>query len=307
MSEPQVSVLMLVYEHEKFVAQAIQSVLTQQCDFPFELIIINDCSSDGSAEICSSIAASAPTKVTFIDNHSNIGMHNSFEKLWNVSSAPLIAFCEGDDFWVDNLKLQKQVDLMRQNPRWDLCGANAQVIELSKEGVWEIKNYLKPLIAQSEYSFEELISAYHFHFSTVIIRKRSVRFPSWFKSVYCVDRPIYLLAVEDSVAGYLNHVVSAYRIHSGGNWSSISSLNKAAQSTDLFTKLALHFDKKYMAKFEITLFNILQTYVAVEMHGERYENARHIFKMAFSRLGFRARLRCIKKYYRTAILLLIRR
>ncbi|MFT6725218.1 MAG: glycosyltransferase involved in cell wall biosynthesis [Arenicella sp.] len=307
MIKPQVSVLMLVYEHQDFVAQAIENVLNQQCDFQFELLIIDDFSTDRSAEICHYFAGRYPQTIRFIGNLSNIGMHDSFEKIWNASAANLVAFCEGDDFWIDRAKLQQQVDLMRQNPHWNLCGAKAQVIELSSDNEWLITNHIQPVTVQQEYSFEDLINAYRFHFSTVMLRKQSVVFPDWFKRVYCVDRPIYLLAVENGKAGYLDSVVSSYRIHSGGNWSSISSLRKAAQSTDLFLKLAANFDSKYTERFETTLFNILLTYVAIEMTAKRFDNARQIFRLGFSKLNFMNKLRYFIKYFRTVILLLLKR
>jgi len=302
-----VSVLMMVHQHEEFVAQAIEGVLSQQCDFKFELIVINDCSSDNSGEICHSYAKQHPDVIKLIDNRSNIGMHNSFELLWNTSTSDLVAFCEGDDYWVDELKLQKQVTLMTANPHWSLCGGRAQVIELSGNDDWLTTGYLYPIVKKNEYSFEELIKSYSFHFSTVIVRRSSVTFPDWFKTVYCVDRPIYLLAAENGIAGYLNTTLSTYRIHSGGNWSSISNARKAEQSIDLFSKLQTHFDQSYKPLFEMTLFNILQTYVAGAMLAQQYGSARQIFWSAFSGLGFYNKLKCLVKYYRTAILLTIKR
>jgi len=221
MTVADVSILMLVYEHQEFVAQSIESVLNQKCDFQFELIIINDCSNDRSGQICRTFAEEYPSVIRFVDNQSNMGMHQSFQTIWNMSRATLVAFCEGDDFWVDDSKLQTQVNLMQQNSGWNLCGAKAQTIELSNSGVWRTTGYIQPLVEKTEYSFDNMISAYHFHFSTVILRKQAVEFPEWFQQVYCVDRPIYLIAVGERKAGYLNRVVSSYRIHSGGNWSPI--------------------------------------------------------------------------------------
>jgi len=307
MNQPRVSVLMLVYEHQEFVAQAISSVVSQRCEFSYELIVINDHSSDKSAEICRKFADNYPDLIRFIDNKSNVGMHESFARLWAASSATLIAFCEGDDYWVDDYKLQKQVDSFDEHEEWTLCGAKAQIIELSDTNEWLVSGDLQPRVPQKAYSFEQLIGSYNFHFSTVMLRKSSVRFPQWFKTVYCVDRPIYLLAAQGGKAGYLNEVVSAYRIHGAGNWSSISSLRKASESEDLFAKLASHFDKKYKSKFELTLFEILHSYVATEMQHERYGNARKIFYGVLLRSSFVKKLRWLKKYYRTAGLLLIRR
>ena len=308
MIAPKVSVLMLVYEHAAFVAQAIEGVLSQQCEFDFELIVINDFSSDASAAICARYAQENAHMMTFIDSPQNRGMHASFQILWNTSRAPLVAFCEGDDYWVDPLKLQKQVAQMATNQHWTLCGANAQLIKLNQGQEWRECGVVSPGAKQTEYRFEDLISGYHFHFSTVMMRKSAVSFPAWFDSVYCVDRPLYLLAAEHGPAGYLDETVSCYRLHSGGNWSSISGDLKAERSIDLFQKMAAHFDPQYKSKFEYTLFYALQSYVAEELVKQRYRVARTIFRQAFANVhDLKMKLKMFTQYYKTAILLLIRR
>lgn len=308
MSRPAVSVLMLVYEHAEFVAQAIESVLAQQCEFEFELIVINDCSSDTSGAVCQRYAVQHPEMITFIDSSENRGMHASFQFLWNTSRAPIVAFCEGDDYWIDPLKLQKQFALMSQNPHWALCGAKAQVMEQNANQAWLGGRVLGPHVKRAEYTFEQLIGEYHFHFSTVMMKKDAVQFPHWFDSVYCVDRPLYLLAAEHGNAGYLDDVVSAYRLHSGGNWSGISGDLKAERSIDLFNKMAEHFDSRYQKRFETTLFYALQTYVAEEMVKQRFKVARAIFRRAFSNVnGWKMKFKLFRQYYKTAILLQIKR
>ncbi|GHA08374.1 glycosyl transferase [Arenicella chitinivorans] len=308
MSRLQVSVLMLVHEHAAFVAQAIDSVLAQQCDFEFELVVINDCSSDSSALICQQYADQNPDRITFINSSENKGMHASFQLLWEASRGPLLAFCEGDDYWVDPLKLHKQVGLMARNSHWTMCGANAQVIELNEAREWQVCSVLGPRVKQAEYSFEELIRGYHFHFSTVMVRKDSVHFPVWFDSVYCVDRPLYLLATEQGSAGYLDEIVSHYRLHPGGNWSSISGARKAERSIDLFRKMARHFAPHYRQHFEATLFYALQTYVAEELVKQRFNVARRIFWRAFANVhDLKMKFKFFRQYYKTALLLVVKR
>jgi glycosyltransferase involved in cell wall biosynthesis len=307
-NRPAVSVLMLVYEHAEFVAQAIEGVLTQRCDFEFEIIVINDGSTDESAAVCQQYAAQHPEIITFIDSPKNQGMHAGFQQIWDTSRAPLVAFCEGDDYWSDPLKLQKQAALMTQNPHWALCGANAQVVCLDEDNCWSVCDILGPHRKQSEYTFEQLIDGYHFHFSTVMLKKSVVNFPSWFQTVYCVDRPLYLLAAEHGNAGYLDEVVSSYRLHPGGNWSSISNELKAERSVDLFHKMAGHFAPQYRHLFEITLFYALQSYVADALAKQNFTAARGIFWHAFASVrGWKMKLKLLKQYYKTAILLLMKR
>ena len=109
---PTVSICMITYNHEAFIAEAIESVLMQETDFDIELIIANDASSDKTHEIIESLVQNHPRKpsVQYINRIENIGMIPNFMDVINKASGDFIALCEGDDYWTDPLKLQKQKD-----------------------------------------------------------------------------------------------------------------------------------------------------------------------------------------------------
>ncbi|MDR1406841.1 MAG: glycosyltransferase, partial [Tannerella sp.] len=118
---PLVSVCMLTYNHERYIAQAIRSVLMQETDFPFELVISDDCSSDGTVEICRSYKDRYPDKIKLLLSEVRLGMTGNFIKTIEACTGRYVAHCDGDDFWTSPGKLQKQADFMEANEEYTLC------------------------------------------------------------------------------------------------------------------------------------------------------------------------------------------
>lgn len=112
-----VSVIMITYGHENYIEEAINGVFMQQTDFPVELIIANDCSPDNTDEVVTNLMAKAPENVTvkYTRHDSNKGMGSNFTWAAGQCTGKYIAHCEGDDYWTDPLKLQKQVDFLDKN------------------------------------------------------------------------------------------------------------------------------------------------------------------------------------------------
>jgi glycosyltransferase involved in cell wall biosynthesis len=114
--KPVVSVLMLVYNHGPYIAEAIESVLGQKCDFSFELLIGDDCSTDNSRDIALRYQKAHPSVIRFISSACNVGMQCNHRRLVDASRGELVAYCEGDDYWIDPAKLQLQVDYLCAHP-----------------------------------------------------------------------------------------------------------------------------------------------------------------------------------------------
>ena len=113
---PVVSVHMITYNHEPYIRQAIEGVMMQETDFEFELIIGEDCSQDKTREICFKYQKKYPDRIRVLWWHENVSkLGGNSRRVCARSRGEFIAFCEGDDYWTDPLKLQKQVDVMRGN------------------------------------------------------------------------------------------------------------------------------------------------------------------------------------------------
>jgi glycosyltransferase involved in cell wall biosynthesis len=252
-------------------------VVSQQFSEPFELLIGEDCSTDDTRAVCADLRKQYPDVVRVIEHATNVGMHENFAALWGEARGEYIAMCEGDDYWVDPQKLSKQMDFLRANSDCTFCAALTRKVELGADNDWLPAGEISPTVVKEKYSFGELISAYNFHFSSIMLRKDAVSFPTWFDTVYCVDRPLYLLAAMHGKAGLIPEVMSVYRLHSGGNWSVLSMQSKAQRSTDLFLKMRDYFDPRYRNQFQHTLGAILWSYMAADLNAGSMRSARCIF------------------------------
>jgi glycosyltransferase involved in cell wall biosynthesis len=105
---------MITYNHKPFIRQAIEGVLMQQCNFPFELVIGEDCSNDGTGSVCGEYASSH-SNVRILPSENNLGMLPNFFLTMEACIGKYIAFCEGDDYWIDPRKLQKQADFLEKH------------------------------------------------------------------------------------------------------------------------------------------------------------------------------------------------
>jgi len=114
--EPLVSVVMTTYNHEPYIAQAMEGVIQQKTMFPFELVIGEDCSTDGTREIVFDYQKRYPDIIRVITSDQNVGMHKNCRRTEKACRGKYIAFCEGDDYWHDSTKLQKQIELMESDP-----------------------------------------------------------------------------------------------------------------------------------------------------------------------------------------------
>lgn len=129
---PLVSVHMMAYNHELYIRQAIEGVVMQETDFEFELVIGEDCSKDKTREICFEYQKKYPDKIRVLWWHENVSKFGGNDRRVTARCrGDFIAFCEGDDYWTDSLKLQKQVDVMRKHQSVGLCFGIAEITEMN--------------------------------------------------------------------------------------------------------------------------------------------------------------------------------
>lgn len=287
-----VSVLMLACNHGPYVRQAVESVLSQQCSVPFRLYIGEDASTDETQAVCKELFEEHPDQIELLCSDESLGMHGNFSNLWKKSSGEFVAFCEGDDYWCDPFKLQKQLDFFQEHSGCALCGTFTDI--LANDGT--ISRRVQPPGLKEVYTFEELIGVYGFHFSSVMLRRAAVSFPDWFPQVYCVDRPLYLLATQNGNAGLVPEVTSVYRLHDGGAWSTLNARDKADKSIHLFKRMQNHFPQQYADTFKRTLGNILWSYLGEALQQNDRVAARSVYRDALCFLPVWHRIRYAKKH-----------
>src|SRR5690554_2111531 len=124
MNKPLVSVFCVSYNHEQFIAQALDGFIMQQVDFDFEIVISDDCSTDNTRAIIEKYKNKYPHVFKDVSPQKNLGMQKNWMHTLSACTGTYIALCEGDDYWTDPNKLQKQVDFLEANEEYSLCVHN---------------------------------------------------------------------------------------------------------------------------------------------------------------------------------------
>lgn len=210
---PTVSVCMISYGHENYIEEAINGVLMQQCDFEIELILSNDCSPDNTDAVVQRILKNHPLsyKIRYIKHEKNLGMMPNFLFALDQCKGQYIALCEGDDFWTDALKLQKQVDFLRENEDCSLCFHNATVYyETSKHTRLFIKEYHKTFYTGKDILENWLIPTASMLFVNVL---KQNKLPSFFSKAMHGDLALQLFLYEFGNFGLINENMCTYRIN----------------------------------------------------------------------------------------------
>jgi glycosyltransferase involved in cell wall biosynthesis len=219
-AEPVVSVIMMTYNHEPYIAQAIEGVITQQCDFPIELLIGEDCSTDRTRDICFEYQQRYPELIRLLIAETNVGMHKNMFRLLGRSKGRYIAFCEGDDYWCDECKLQKQVAFLEANRDHALCIHNAQVIYQDADTKPHSFSRKLPLTLSAAEIIEHdwLIPTASMVFRRTVI----TRFPEEFCTFPSGDLALSILAAAEGNVHCFTECMSVYRKHQGGDHYTLS-------------------------------------------------------------------------------------
>lgn len=116
-----VSIVCITYNHEPYLRKTLEGFLMQTTDFPYEIVLAEDRSTDGTRKICEEYKAKYPEKINYIYRDHNVGYNENEYEAMCSAKGKYIAYCEGDDYWTDPLKLQKQVDFLESHPDYSVC------------------------------------------------------------------------------------------------------------------------------------------------------------------------------------------
>ena len=218
-SKPLLSVLCLTYNHERFLAQALESMLMQRTNFQFEGGVGEDFSNDATAKVLERYAAHYPDKIKPLWTTVNLGMVENMRRTQALCRGRYIAICEGDDYWVDPYKLQKQVDFLEENAEYVLCFHDAVTL---REGKLDHRPQLGRRFRR-EASARELTAGRPISTLTVCYRNVLKDIPIQFDRVPMLDICLWSLLGQYGKGAYLSDITPAvYRAHQGGAVSSQS-------------------------------------------------------------------------------------
>ena len=240
---PKVSVCMITYSHENYIREAIEGVLMQECNFEVELILANDCSPDKTDEVIQDILKNHPKAswIKYLKHDKNIGMMPNFIFSMKQCSGDYIALCEGDDYWTDPLKLQKQVDFLEVNHECNICFHRANLLSNKGLTLHQIPSPYENL----PFFYVQLLKHYNFiTTASIVFRKpENFIFPKWFEILPFGDLGLYKLVSNGKEIACINEVMSVYRIHENGVFSGISQFKAEKNYLDFYINIFFHLDK----------------------------------------------------------------
>jgi glycosyltransferase involved in cell wall biosynthesis len=215
--KPWVSVGMITYNHEPYLSQAIESIISQTTTFKFDLIIGEDCSTDSTRKICERYVAKYPEVIKLLPSEKNLGVIANFGRTLLACSGKYTALCEGDDYWTDPLKLQKQVDFLESNQDFAACYHDVQVVDANGKLIRKSKN---SFLHNKDLSAEEMMGGRVMSIVSLCYRNVFNEFPDEFYKSPTGDNFLCSLLGNFGKGKYMTDVEpSAYRMHLGGMWS----------------------------------------------------------------------------------------
>lgn len=231
-----VSVIMITYNQQKYVEQAVRSVMSQRTAFPFELVIADDSSSDSTPDICRRLAEEFPDKINLIARTKNLGASANYLDAWSRCRGKYIAICEGDDWWLSPHKLTRQVEYMEAHPECTVCFHRVANYYPEKHN-WSLCG--KP--ASNDFGLEELAGGNIITNLSVMYRALPrTAIPDWVLQTPLFDYAMHSLHAANGRIHFMHYTMGAYRKHHYGIWSG-DALRARRLATEIRRLLIAHF------------------------------------------------------------------
>ena len=239
MGAPRASVLLLTYNHERFIAEAVAGALAQQTRSPIEIVVAEDCSTDGTRDALLAIDRAHPGRLRLLARDRNYGLQRNFASALAACRGEFVAMLDGDDVWTSPHKLQRQIDFLDAHPECAMCCHGA--VELFEDGR-TVVTAPRPEIA----TLHDMLRDNFCYSSSAMFRKALVpELPEWFFSLAMEDQPAFAMAARHGFIGYLNEVMLTYRVHRGGAWSGRSPEDQVREEVRLYEALREYLGASY--------------------------------------------------------------
>jgi glycosyltransferase involved in cell wall biosynthesis len=268
------SVMIITYNHERFIAQAIESVLAQQVKFEFEIVIGEDCSTDGTRAIIMDFHRRYPGRISPLLRDQNIGGTRNMEATLAACRGQYLAMIEGDDYWTREDKLQKQVDFLDAHPDHAICCHRVQILD--ELGIGRASVF--PSRGAGSYTIEDLLRE-NFVVTCATLLRRDLfgPLPACFLKMKVGDWPRVALAARHGKIALLDEVMAAYRVHSGGIFSSLSPPSQFLETTRMLAVLDKYLGYQYTRPIRRTLAELyFELACYARQDGNRTETGKYL-------------------------------
>lgn len=257
-SIPKVSVVCITYNHEKFIGDAIAGFLKQKTNFQFEVLIGDDCSPDRTGQIVREAAMENPAKIIAVPRTKNMGAVSNYMDLVSRTRGQYLCICDGDDFWIDEYKLQKQADFLDSNTDFSIVFHPTRTVftggDRASEDYDPFKLFDSTVRERGYFTIENLIKINFITALSVMYRWQGGRkLPAWMREFQISDYPTHMMHAARGKIGIINEIMGEYRKHDGGHsWtpSPDDQYKYLRDLTKLVKRMDRHLDYSYHEEFK---------------------------------------------------------
>jgi glycosyltransferase involved in cell wall biosynthesis len=229
-----VRVILITYNHVRWIEQAIQSVLVQKTDFRFDVVIIDDCSTDGTTEIVVEYARKYPDRIKAMLAERNQNSNRDWFRVLRAAPSTYVVTLDGDDYWSSPHKLSKQVRFMEERPD---CAVSCHNVCCLRVETGEAINHNPPK-EDRVFTIEKLIFDNSVATASAMLCKRLMDpIPEQIEHLKWADWALYIHGATKGHVYYFEDVLAVYRIHNGGAWGGLSEVQKAEGIIEFYEQL----------------------------------------------------------------------
>ena len=277
MNKPKISACLITFNHENFIRECLEGAISQIGDFDYEIIIGDDCSSDNTKQICLEYSTKYPNLIKYTKRNNNLGMIGNWIATISECTGNYIALCEGDDYWTDPYKLQKQVDFLEANPDYVLSFHKIKILKPNGELVEDFITKVP-----ENYETQETLARLgnYIHTPSVVFRNVIKEFPPEFSLSPIGDYFLYMLLSEYGKLKYFEEEMAVYR-EGVGIWSAktdyyrnlktaqthaliVSAMSKFPLTTKILNVRISNFIERFKNEISLSDLSLLNTCKAVE-------------------------------------------
>ncbi len=292
-----VTVCCITYGHEELIRQALDSFLMQKTNFKFKVFVGEDCGPDGTADIIREYAEKYPDIIVPFIRETNMGAQTNLIDLCMRANSPYIAFCEGDDFWIDEYKLQKQFDYMQEHEDIRMCYTRTEILapedwhlnhyyKHEKDGKMIIPGCTPGFKEKPYYTAKDFIAVFPNHTSSAFYRwNYDLDVPDWYFTGLIGDTPITILQMGMGKAVYLPDVTSVYRRSDVGVFMNKSDLDHFAKTrldyVRLLSGLRSYFNQNFDGAYsDVYRYRITKEIANYLSSAKEYRNEEMVMELA---------------------------
>ena len=235
-TKPLVSVSMIAYNQEQYIEQALDSVLAQKTNFPFEIVIGDDVSTDKTVAICEAYSQKYPDIIRVLKNTVNVGMMANHTRTFKQCRGKYIATLESDDYWIDEFKLQKQIDALESDEKMTICFTG-------RKDFYEDRNEFVDIPADDKgnrFYIDDFAKETFFHTCTMVFRNpKTTAWAEKLEGMPMSDRPMYL-SILNELGGYaykIKGMSAVFRLNESSFFTPLKPLQRTIKAADMYQRM----------------------------------------------------------------------